>query len=130
MTNKSLDNLPEEAGDIVQYCMGSPLALGIIAAKLSQPNTPRAMWKRIVQQLRSRSQANNLHARVNASIELSIEDLPKKSKERVRSLIMFANSAVIPPHMLDSFWSVGEFGGADIMDGKLVFIPVFLSRFA
>ena len=123
MTNKSLDDLPEEAGDIIQYCMGSPLALGIIAAKLSQPG---AMWKRIVKQLKSRSQANNLHARVNAAIGLSIEDLPKESKERVRSLVVFANSAVIPAHVLDTFWNVGEFGGADIMDGKM-FIPVCLS---
>ena len=61
------DSLPEEAKDIIQYCMGSPLALGIIAAKLSKSNT-KAKWKAIVRQLNSRSQAHDVRKRMNASI--------------------------------------------------------------
>ena len=93
-SNKSLDSLPKEADDIIQYSMGSPLALGIIAANLSKTNTSRARWKLIVEQLRSKSQANDVRAKVNASIELSIEDLSEELKDRFHLLVMFAYSAV------------------------------------
>ena len=120
MTNTSLDSLPKESGDIIQYCMGSPLALGIIAAKLSKPNTPRARWKMTVQQLKRKSQANDERARVNASIELSIEDLSVELKERFHSLVVFPYSAVISTRVLNVFWGMDEYGGSeDVMDSEL-----------
>ena len=119
-TNKLLDALPKEADDIIQFCMGSPLALGIIAAKLSKPNTSRARWKSVVQQLKSKSRANDVRANANASIELSIEDLSEESKDKFSSLVVFAYSAVISTRVLNVFWGMDEFGGSeDVMDSEL-----------
>ena len=109
------DSLPEEAKDIIHYCMGSPLALGIIAAKLSKLNTNH--WKSVVQQLKSRSQ---VLARVDASIRLSIEELPEESQERFRELVVFASSAVIPSNVLSTFWSMTMSEAEGVMNGKLL----------
>ena len=127
MSKIPLDSLPKEADDVIQYCMGSPLALRIIAAKLSKPNTPRVMWKKIVKELNSRSKGTSLATRVNNAIGLSIEDLSEELKKRFQSLVVFANSAVIPAHVLGTFWSVDEFCGSDIMDGELLFVCLVIS---
>ena len=125
-TGKPNDSLPKEAEDIIQYCMGSPLALGIVAAKLSQPNTPLARWKTIVRQLKNRSQARDLLARVKASIGLSIEELSEEMKEKLYSLVVFAHSAVISARVLDTLWGM-DAGTEEIMDGELVSVGVYTS---
>ena len=56
---------------------------------MCKPKTSRARWKITVQQLKRKSQANDEHARVNASIELSTEDLSVELKETFHSLVVF-----------------------------------------
>ena len=103
--------------------MGSPLALGIIAAKLS-PGT-MSKWKAIVRQLKSKSQAHDVRKRMNASIGLSIEELSEESKERFHSLVAFANSAVISARVLSTFWGMDEVCDAElIMEGELLSIHI------
>ena len=114
MTKTPQDSLPEEAKDIIQYCMGSPLALGIIATRLS---TSPALWRRIAQQLKSRSRAHNLLADVDRSIGRSIEDFSKNSKEKFHSLVVFVNSAVISTRVLGTFWSMDAIDCAVVMEG-------------
>ena len=111
------DSLPKQAKDIIQCCMGSPLALGIIAAKFNKHNTSKPMWERIVKQLKSRSQSYNLLARMDASIGSSMEELSKRSKEKFHSLVVFANSAVISIRGLGTFWSMSASAVAEIMEG-------------
>ena len=123
VTKTPPDSLPEEAKYIIQYCMGSPLALGIIAAKLS-PNT-LSKWKAIVRQLKSKSQAHDVRKRMNASVGLSIEELSEESKERFHSLVVFANSAVISACVLCTFWGMDEVCDAElIMEGELLSVHV------
>ena len=53
-----------------------------------------------------------------------VRKLSKELKERFHSLVVFANSAAIPAHVLDTFWSVDE--AELIMSGKLLSVHIIL----
>ena len=121
-----VSSLPKEDSEaIIQYCRGSPLALGIVGALLINPNISHIRWKPILWQLKSKSQALSS---VDASIRVSIEEFSQELKEFFDSLVVFAHSTVIPTRVLATFWSMNEFEAEEIMNSKLLCLLVCRSK--
>ena len=80
--------LPTYAEAVIEYCKGSPMVIALIGAILKKNPSSERKWKVIVEKLRNRhfhsiklhatvNEWSYQHATLNASIELSVENLPR-----------------------------------------------------
>ena len=87
--NRRPSQLPKEADSVIECCRGSPMVIALIGAILKKNPDSERKWKLIVEKLKKKhfhsiklhapvNEWSYQHATLNASIELSVENLPPR----------------------------------------------------
>ncbi len=118
-----VENLPPEAGDVAKECGYLPLALAMVGAFVRQ--NPE-IWARALRRLQ-KADLESLHRlfpgyehpTLLAALQVSVEALPQRERERYLDLAVFPEEAAIPPTILQAFWAplgLDEDDVADLLD--------------
>ncbi|XP_064383959.1 apoptotic protease-activating factor 1-like isoform X2 [Halichondria panicea] len=123
--NADPSSLSTYVGEIVKYCRGSPMAIGLICPILKRKNT-ETRWKEIAAQLATKalvlraSTKENKKCTLNGSIELSVNYLPPDLKSYFEMFVVLDYGTVITGQALSTMWDNEDiFETEDIME-KLV----------
>ena len=107
------EDLPPEAGDLIQECGRLPLALGMIGAMLRR--RPRAYWEHVRNLLRHADLAkikaqfpDYPHTDLLRAIQVSVEALDPKARERYLALAVLLEDMPIHPAIQQTLWGVDE----------------------
>jgi WD40 repeat protein len=107
------EDLPPEAGDLIQECGRLPLALGMIGAMLR--GKPPAYWKHEGNLLRSADLAKITaqfpdypHTDLLRAIQVSVDALDAKARERYFGLAVLLEDMPIHPAIQQTLWGVDE----------------------
>jgi WD40 repeat protein len=109
----SINALPAEANDIIRECGGLALALSIIGAMLR--GKPNSFWQCVSKLLRNadlrkiRQQFPNYqHPDLLSAIQISVDDLAPKTRERFHALAVLLEDMPIHPLVARVLWNVDE----------------------
>jgi hypothetical protein len=107
------EDLPPEAGDLIQECGRLPLALAMIGAMLR--GKPRVYWKRVGDLLRHADLAkikaqfpDYPHTDLLRAIQVSVEALDPKARERYLAFAVLLEDMPIHPAIQQTLWGVDE----------------------
>jgi WD40 repeat protein len=110
---KNLAELPAEAETILLECGGLPLAVAMIGAMLR--GRPAANWKHVGYLLRRADLAkikaqfpNYPHTDLLRAIQVSVEALDPKARDRYLALAVLLEDMPIHPVVQQTLWGVGE----------------------
>ncbi len=106
--------LPVYTDIVLEYCRGSPMAIALIGAILRKTPQER-VWKSVTEKLKQKhfhslkirskvTEWNYQHPTLNASIELSVESLPKHLKAYFDMFVVFDYDTLIPADALETIW--------------------------
>jgi WD40 repeat protein len=114
-----VQSLPPEAASIASECGYLPLALASIGAMIRQRPTA---WADVLARLRRydldrfrRAFPGYLYPDLLRAIEISIDALEKRDRERYRDLAIFPKGQPIPERALRAFWGLDELDTRDLM---------------
>ena len=124
------EDLPPEAADLIRECGRLPLALAMIGAMLR--GKPRAYWKHVGNLLRGADLAkiraqfpDYPHADLLRAIQVSVEALDPKTRQRYVALAVLLEDMPIHPVIQQTLWNADEL---DALDTAEQFVSLSLAQ--
>ncbi|CAI8005159.1 Apoptotic protease-activating factor 1, partial [Geodia barretti] len=114
--NRRPSQLPKEADSVIECCRGSPMVIALIGAILKKNPDSERKWKLIVEKLKKKhfhsiklhapvNEWSYQHATLNASIELSVENLPPRLQELFEMFVVFDYNTLVSSRALEVIWN-------------------------